>query len=90
MTRSKSIALGAMILIVVMIIIAMCMRVVSSIWEYSVLFLAFMSVFCHLASVMVARMSNAASRKLDIAALIFGILGVVALIVVFILDWSAF
>lgn len=88
--ESKSMAWGAMILIVGVIIIAMCTRVVSSAWEYTMLFLAFMAVFCHLASVLLSRMSLSASRKLDIAAIIFGGLSFIALIVVFILDWNDF
>ena len=88
--ESKALAWGAMILMVFVIIIAMCMRVVSSIWEYSTLFLAFMAIFCHLAAVLIIRMSAAASRKLDVAAMVFGGLAVLALVVVFILDWCEF
>lgn len=83
-------ALGAMILMLVVIVVAMCTRVVSSVWEYLMLFLAFMAVFCHLAAVMLTKMSLAASRKLDYAALVFGVLGFIALIVIFILDWNVF
>lgn len=88
--ESKATAWGSMILMVFVIIIAVCTRVVSSIWEYSTLFLAFMAIFCHLASLMLIKMSKSAAKKLDVAALIFGIAAIVALIVVFILDWCAF
>lgn len=85
-----ALAWGGMILMVFVIIIAVCTHVVSSLWEYSVLFLAFMAVFCHLAALMLAKMSRAAARKLDIAACVFGFLAIIALIVVFILNWCAF
>lgn len=79
-----------MILIVVVIIVAVSTRIVSSIWEYSTLFFAFMAVFCHLASLMLSGMSKAAGKKLDAAALVFAVLGIIALIVVFILDFIVF
>lgn len=88
--QSIGLAWGAMLLMVVIIIVAVVTRVVSSIWEYSVIFLAFMGVFCHLASLMLAKMSGAAAKKLDLAAFIFGLLAIIALIVVFILNWCEF
>lgn len=88
--NSVAAALGAMILMLVVIIVAMCMRVVSGPWEYVVIFLGFMTVFCHLASVLLRRSSAAAARKLDFIALIFGVAAVVALIVVFIINWCDF
>lgn len=88
--QSQGAAWGGMLLMVVVIVVAICTGVVASIWEYSTIFLAFMAVFCHLASVLLVRMSKAAAVKLDRAAFVFGILAVVALIVVFILDWCAF
>lgn len=88
--QSTAVAWGAMLLMVTVIIVAVCTRVVSSIWEYTPLFFAFMAIFSHLASLMLSRMSSSASRKLDIAALVFGVLAAIALIVVFILDWCAF
>lgn len=84
---SKAAGWSAMILMVIVIIVAICTHVVSSIWEYITIFLGFMSVFCHLMSLLLIGMSRSASRKLDVSAGIFGILAVVALIVVFILDW---
>ena len=83
-------AWGAMLLIVFVIIIAVCTRVVSSIWEYTVLFLAFMTIFCHLASLLLIKTSKSASKKLDYIAGVLGCLAIVALIVVFILNWCDF
>ena len=88
--KNTGLAWGAMILMVVVVIVAVATRVVSSIWEYSTIFLAFMAVFCHLMSLLLERMSASASRKLDNIALIIGILAVVALIVVFILNFCEF
>lgn len=88
--QSKATAWTAMILMVVVIIVAICTRVVSSIWEYSVIFLAFMAIFCHLASLILAKMSLAAARKLETSAFVFGLLAIVALIVVFILNFCVF
>ena len=77
-------SIGVMVLVIVIAIIT---RVVSSVWEYSVLFFAFMAIFCHLMSLLLVKMSAAASKKLDVAAMIFGFLAIIDLIVVFILDW---
>ena len=88
--ESKVAAWGAMFIMVVCIIICVITRFVTSIWEYIPLFLAFMAVFCHLAALILYKISVSASVKLDKGALIFGILAIVSLIVVFILDWAAF
>lgn len=90
MRQSKSVAFAAMAMIIVLIIVAMATHIVSELWEYIPLFLCFMAVFCHLAAVMLVGMSRTASKKLDIVALIFGILAIIALIVTFILNWIAF
>ena len=79
-----------MILVLVVIIVAMCVGLIGSIWEYITIFLFFMAAFCHLAAVLLARTSAAASRKLDVVAMVFAVLAIVALIVVFILNWCDF
>ena len=78
-----------MIRMVWVIVIVICTRVVSSIWEYSVIFFAFMAVFCHLMSFLLIKMSPKACKKLDSFAGFFAGLAVIALIVVFILDFIA-
>lgn len=88
--KSKILALWAMILMVVVIIILICTRVISSIWEYTAAFTAFMAIFCHLMAIMLYRMSASASKKLDLIAIVFGILTIVAIIVIFILNMIAF
>ena len=88
--ESKRVAWCAMILIVALMIIAMCLRIVGSIWEYSILFFAFMAVFCHLASLILSSMSKNAARKLDVGAAVFGVLTVIDVIVIFILNFISF
>lgn len=87
--QSKAVAWGAMILMVVVIVIAIVTKVITDWWECSVLFLAFMAIFSHLAALLLAKMSTMASKKLDLIALIFSFLAIVAFIVIFILDWIA-
>ena len=89
LVRSKQASWLSMILMVIVVIVVICTRVVSSIWEYSVIFFAFMAVFCHLMSFLLLKMSPSACRKLDNIAGIFGVLAVAALIVIFILDFIA-
>lgn len=83
--ESKAVAWVAMLLVVAIVIVTICLGVINEIWEYSSIFCAFMMVFCHLMALNVRGMSAAASRKLDAASLIFGVLTVVAIIVIFIL-----
>lgn len=78
-----------MFLMIAVIIIVICTHVVSSIWEYSVIFLAFMAVFCHLMSFLLIKMSPKACKKLDTLAGFFGVLAIAAFIVVYILDFIA-
>ena len=85
--QSKFLSWISMILMVIVIVVAICTHVVASIWDYSTIFLAFMCIFCHLMSLMLYKMSAAASKKLEILAGIFGILAIIDFIVVFILDW---
>lgn len=83
--ESKAVAWTAMLLIVVAVIITVSMKYVESIWDYLSIFCAFMMVFCHLMALNLKKMSLNASRKLDIAALIFGFLTILAIILIFIL-----
>lgn len=83
---SKTVAWLAMLTVVAVFIVAVCLRVIVDIWDYSAIFCAFMAVFCHLMAINLAKMSASASRKLDIAAFIFLCLAVVAIIVIYILN----
>lgn len=55
-------------------------------WQTFDLFFAFQMVFCHLASLYLARISPSASSKLDIIAFIFGILAIISFLVIFIIN----
>lgn len=88
--QSRAVAWAALILMVTVIIISICTHVVASIWEYSALFLAFMAVFSHLAALLLYKMSAIASKKLDNIAVVFGLLALVAFVVIFILNWCEF
>lgn len=83
--ESKAVAWVAMIIVVALLIVMICLRLFDEVWEYSAIFCAFMMVFCHLMALNLQKMSKVASRKLDLIALIFGGLTVVAIIVVYIL-----
>lgn len=83
MLKSKLFAWLAFVLVVVIIGLTFRLRPVW--WAFSDIFFAFMMVFCHLMAVYIARLNSYASRKLDVCALVFGILTAVALIVEFVL-----
>ncbi|MCH5214104.1 MAG: hypothetical protein J1E97_02830 [Muribaculaceae bacterium] len=85
--KSKLLTTIALLLIVAVLIVAICTRTLTNLWEYSVIFCAFMSVFSHLMALMLVKMSGSAARKLDYAAMVFGVLAIILLIVVYILDW---
>lgn len=88
--KSRQTSWWSMFLMIAIIIVAICTHVVSSIWEYSVIFFAFMAVFCHLMSFLLMKMSPRACKKLDSIAGFFGVLAVIALIVIFILNMVEF
>ena len=83
--ESKGVAWLALIVVVAILIIMICLRMFNEVWEYSAIFCAFMMVFCHLMALNLRKMSLAACRKLDLISLIFGVLTVIAIIVIYIL-----
>ena len=84
-SQSKAVAWLAMLTVVAVFIVTVCLRVVSEVWDYAAIFCAFMTAFCHLMALNLSGMSREAGRKLDKAAMVFGFLTVVAIIVIFIL-----
>lgn len=82
MLKSKIAALAALVLVIVLIGVTFSMR--PAWWCFFDIFFAFMMVFCHLLALQLVKMSKAASRKLDTAAMVFGVLTVIALIVEYI------
>ena len=86
--NSKPAAWGGLILIVIWLIFTL--KTDEPWWGYLGIFFAFMMVFCHIASLYLERMSQAASRKLDLIAFICGVLFIVAIIVIYIVEAIAF
>lgn len=76
--RSK--ILGWLLLGVVVVLIIATFDIHTPIWGYADEFCAFMMVFSHLMAIYLGKMSKAASRKLDVIALVFGGLMIIALI----------
>lgn len=70
--ESKVAAWGAMLLAVAVIGLTFAMRPVW--WACIDMFFMFMAAFCHLAAVYLRRLNAYAGRKLDMAALICGVL----------------
>lgn len=82
--RSKIFSWIALILIVALIIATYTLR--TSWWAFFDVFFFFMMAFCHLLALNLYKMSPLASRKLDVAAFFFAIMGVIA----FIVEWLLF
>lgn len=76
--KSKAAAWGAFLLIILVIILTYGSRTVW--WAFIDEFFAFMMIFCQLVAVYIMKLSPAAGKKLQICALVFGILMVLALI----------
>ena len=77
--KMKSVAWGALVLVVEWL--GFIIGTPAPWWTYTSVFFAFMMVFCHLAALYIYKVSPRASRKLDVIAMIMGILFMVALIV---------
>lgn len=76
--QSKATAWGAFLLIVIMLVLTFSLR--WAWWAFFDLFFFFMMVFCHLVAVYIQSYSRMASSKLEIAAFVCGILGILSLI----------
>ncbi|MCM1152624.1 MAG: hypothetical protein NC328_03080 [Muribaculum sp.] len=76
--KSKVAAWAAIILIIIVVGLTFAMRPVW--WCFFDIFFAFMMCFCHLLALNMEKISAIACVKLDRAALVFGILFILALI----------
>lgn len=81
--RSKAAAWAALLLIILLIVVTFRLR--QAWWAFADIFFVFMMAFCHLTAVYLAKANPYASRKLDLTALVFAVLMIIALIVEFIL-----
>lgn len=85
--RSKIVGWVALIIILGDLILSMVIPgVKKEWWEMTDIFFFFMMAFSHLASLYLANISGPASRTLDKFSFIFGILGFLALIVIFFIN----
>lgn len=83
MLKSKFWAWCAFVLIIAVMIFTFSMRPVW--WCFADIFFAFMMVFCHLMALYLGRFNRFVADRLDLVALVCGILTVVALIIEFVL-----
>lgn len=81
--KSAPLAWGAMILIAIVLVLTFRLR--PCWWAFIDIFFFFMMAFSHAAACSLVKISPAASRTLDLAALVCGIAAVAALIVEWIL-----
>lgn len=77
--KSKTLAALAVVLIIILICVTYPLRLQW--WAFTDVFCFFMSAFIHLLATLQPPALAAASRKLDMVALVFAVLGVAALIV---------
>lgn len=80
--QSKVLAWCAFLLVFIVIIVSYSMR--SAWWMFIDIFFAFLATFCHLMAVNFAKISRSASKNLDLAAAVCGLLFVLSFIVEFI------
>lgn len=80
--NSRILTWGALVLIV--ILLCMSFSTEQPWWSYIDFFCAFMMIFCRLAALYIHRFSLAAYNKLNICAIIFGILTLLSFIGIFI------
>ena len=76
--QSRAAAWGGLVLVLVVMVLTFSLR--TEWWTFIDQFFLFMMAFCHLAACYLTKVSFLASRKLDVFALICGILFVLALL----------
>lgn len=78
MIESRGVAWGAFALVIAVLVLEFCMGP-QPWWAYIDVFCAFMMVFFHLVATYMRR-ATAISRQLDLWAMVFGVMTVVAII----------
>ena len=81
--QSKACALGALVLVVLLIIFTFSMRKFAW-WMFIDIFFFFMAAFNHLIALSIANLNQFASKKLDNLAMLMLILAVIAFIAEFV------
>lgn len=77
--KTKAAAWGELVLIVIWLVWMVSRHMQW--WYFISVFFAFMMAFCHLAALYLYKTSSSASKKLDLVALVMGVLFIVAIIV---------
>lgn len=80
--ESKLVAWVALLLVMALIVMAMLLG--TPWWGFIAIFFCFLSVFAHLASLYLRKMSKPASSKLELCALVLIILSVIGFVVEYI------
>ena len=87
LTESKGVAWIGMLLCIVVLVLSIAIPgVKKDWWELIDIFFIFMMVFSHLAALYLGKMSAPAARMLDICAFVFGVIGVISFVVIFIVN----
>lgn len=76
--KSKTAAWAVFVLVVILVVATYSLR--SAWWTFTDIFFIFMAAFSHLIAVNINKFNPYASRRLDLVALVFFILFIVALI----------
>lgn len=85
--KSKILAWIALFLCFVVLILSMAIPgIKKEWWELTDIFFFFMMSFSHIAALYLEKMSVQASRTLDKFAFVFGLLGIISLIVVYFIN----
>lgn len=82
----KSIPMSWVAMLLIAIVLVCTFQLRTEWWAFIDIFFFFMMAFCHAVACTVARMGVSISRRLDMVALMCGILGVVA----FIVEWALY
>lgn len=88
MRSSKIMAWGSLVIIMAWMVVTVTHEVAW--WGYIDVFMGFMAVFSHLASIYLVKVSPMASKRLDTIAMVFIILALIAFIVEYILSSIVF
>lgn len=81
--KSKGGAWAAFIVLLALLVFAF--PLLTAWWMFIPFFFGFMAVFCHLIAVNIFRFNAPASSKLDVAAMVSGVLTVLGIIAVWIM-----
>lgn len=82
--ESKILAWVALVLVIALVVMSMLLH--TPWWGFIAIFFAFLSIFAHLASLYLRKMSKAASNRLESIAIWLMILAVIGFVAVYIIS----